>query len=221
MKTILALLSLSALWFSSSYASGWAAKPPAPPPSETYTPPSQRISAAETSADLRWFVIDTAAKEIGTVELTGHNDGSKVEAYLASTGNSKGDPYCAAFVYYCGQKALGKTNPYPRSAWSPDQVANPTWTSSTAEQMARPGDVFGIYSYDKGRIAHCGFVAGTMNTSAIRWKAPKGYARTIEANTPPSDAYGTPQDRDAGKNGGVYSKLRPWATIKAGKSRLP
>lgn len=43
--------------------------------------------------------------QIGIKEATGHNDGERVESYLASVGLSKGFPYCAAGQYYCFLKA--------------------------------------------------------------------------------------------------------------------
>ena len=43
--------------------------------------------------------------QVGIKEATGHNDGERVESYLASVGLSKGNPYCAAGQYYCFLKA--------------------------------------------------------------------------------------------------------------------
>ena len=39
--------------------------------------------------------------QVGIKEATGHNDGERVESYLASVGLSKGNPYCAAGQYWC------------------------------------------------------------------------------------------------------------------------
>ncbi|MCL5990708.1 MAG: hypothetical protein M1419_01220 [Bacteroidetes bacterium] len=45
---------------------------------------------------------DTILKQqVGIREKTGHNDGRKVEAYLASVNLKKGNPYCAAGQYWC------------------------------------------------------------------------------------------------------------------------
>ncbi len=44
--------------------------------------------------------------EIGVQELTGNNDGVRVEQYQAVTGNRKGDFWCSSFVAWC----LVKTN---------------------------------------------------------------------------------------------------------------
>jgi hypothetical protein len=72
-------------------------------------------------------VIAVAESLVGVTELTGKNDGPLVEAILASTGNKKGDPYCAAFNYYCYREA-GLAELVPKTAWSPSWVAQPTWT---------------------------------------------------------------------------------------------
>lgn len=205
----LLLLGCLSLW---GYGSGRISRPPtAAPQAQAAPPPPAPVQVKPSSA--RELVIFEAAKEIGVVELTGNNDGKQVEAYLASVGLAKGNPYCAAFIYYVGNRALGKANPYPRSGWSPDQVDNPTWTASSGGQEPRAGDVGGIYFPDKGRIAHCFFVAGPQGNNG-KWYAPKGFVRTIEANTSPTAEFGSAADRDAGANGCVCSKLRPMKSIR-------
>jgi hypothetical protein len=68
-------------------------------------------------------VVAAAIAEIGVTEATGKNDGPRVEFYQKKTGNKKGDPWCASFVYAVSWLALGDATPYPRSGWSPDFVA--------------------------------------------------------------------------------------------------
>lgn len=137
-----------------------------------------------------------AAGEIGTTEKTGRNDG-EVEKYLTSVGLKKGDPYCAAFVFWVGRESLGASNPYPRSGWSPDQVEGGSLVSNGA--TARPGDTFGIYFPSKGRVAHTGFVETWGSGSVV----------TIEANTSPQAATG-----EADRNGdGVWRKRRLKASL--------
>lgn len=161
---------------------------------------SQRAPLAEREA-----VMAAAASQIGTVEKTGRNDGP-VEKYLTSVGLSKGDPYCAAFVYWCGREALGSRNPFPRSGWSPDMVTRPDYIRGKG-RPPEPGDTFGIYFASKGRVAHTGFVAGRKGNSII----------TIEANTSPQAATG-----EADRNGdGVWRKIRPLSTIHSTKRWLP
>lgn len=136
-----------------------------------------------------------AESQVGTTEATGRNDGEVVK-YLRSVGLAKGDPYCAAFVYWCGREALGKSNPYPQSGWSPDMVAGGTLVSSGAP--AKPADTFGIYFPSKKRIAHTGLVAEWGKTSVT----------TIEANTSPSATSGDQRNGD-----GVWKKKRLRASL--------
>jgi hypothetical protein len=56
------------------------------------------LLATSAFAGPREDVMGVARSLIGTTEETGRNDGPVIEAILASTGNRKGDPYCAAFV---------------------------------------------------------------------------------------------------------------------------
>lgn len=144
-------------------------------------------------------VLRVAAGKVGVREATGRNDGPEVEAMLRSTGNAKGDPWCASFVYAVAKEALGVRNPYPRSAYSPDMVAGGRKDARTA----RPADTFGIYMASKGRVAHTGLVE----------RLEGGFAVTIEGNTSNSAALGSAEDREATNGGGVYRKRRPLSTL--------
>jgi hypothetical protein len=92
----------------------------------------------------RFTITEIARNEIGVRELTGHNDGPKVEAYLSTVKLKKGEPWCAAFVSWAYAKA---GFPKPRSGWSPD-----LFPSSRLVRSALPGDVIGIYFPELGRI---------------------------------------------------------------------
>lgn len=177
-----------------------------PPQTATAPPPARQPAATVPQATPRQRLLAVAAAEVGTREKTGRNDGPAVDKYLQATGldpNSR-EPYCAAFVFWCGRTALAAKNPFPKSAWSPDMVAG--GTSDIAS--AKPGDTFGIYFSSKGRVAHTGIVRG--------WKG--NYVVTIEANTSPAaNATG-----EADRNGdGVWSKLRDKRTIYRVRSWLP
>jgi hypothetical protein len=148
-------------------------------------------------------VLVAAESLLGTTEATGRNDGPVIEAILASTGNRKGDPYCAAFNFYCYQEA-GLAKLVPRSAWSPDWVKNPTWTLAQGGRAPRPADAFGIYFPRKGRVAHTGLVKS--------WAPPT--VLTIEGNTSPEAAAGSAADRDGG---GIWSKRRLVRQIHAAR----
>lgn len=150
--------------------------------------------ASEAGGDPRKRVLSTALSLIGTREATGKNDGPLIEAILASTGNSKGDPYCAAFCYWCYlHSGLGSI--VPRSAWSPDWVARPTWQRDRGGILPRPGDPFGIFFASRGRVAHVGLVRQWGRQSVV----------TVEANTSPEAIAGSAADRDGG---GIWSKRR-------------
>lgn len=139
-------------------------------------------------------ILASATSLIGTREATGRNDGPIIEAILASTGNRRGEPYCAAFCYWSYDRA-GLASLVPRSAWSPDWVARPTWSRERGGATPRPGDPFGIYFTSRGRVAHVGLVRQWGRQSVV----------TVEANTSPEAAAGSAADRDGG---GIWSKRR-------------
>lgn len=160
--------------------------------------------ASSGTAGVREDVMRVAASALGWKEATGKNDGPQIEAILASTGNRKGDPYCAAFVYWCG-KTAGYPKLYPRSAWSPDMVQAPTWTRAKGGREPQAGDAFGIYFPAKGRIAHTGLIESASRTVFT----------TIEGNTSPEAVAGSAADRDGG---GVYRKHRLRSQVYAVRS---
>jgi hypothetical protein len=152
-------------------------------------------------------VMGVARSLLGTTEKTGRNDGPVIEAILASTGNRKGDPYCAAFVYYCG-KTAGYPKLYPRSAWSPDMVQSPTWTRANGGQEPRAADAFGIYFPRKGRVAHTGLIESASRSVFV----------TVEGNTSPEAAAGSAADRDGG---GIWRKRRLRSQVHSVRSWAP
>jgi hypothetical protein len=194
MKTILILASI--------FAMAKAPKPSSPAPSSVAVSDNRRAIMTDAEAVLR-----VAAGEIGVREATGNNDGARVMAYLKSTGNVKGEPYCASFVHWCGLTALKERNPYPRSASSVAQVKGGTRDVTTA----RPGATFGVWSSSKGRVAHTGLVE----------KRQGNFLVTIEGNTSNAAALGSAEDREAGAGGGVYRKRRPVSTIYNVKNYFP
>jgi lysozyme family protein len=70
---------------------------------------------AHPSSDLLTEVIAFAATQVGVMEKPpGSNAGPEVEQYQASVGLRKGDPWCAAFEFFCFAKAserLNRANP--------------------------------------------------------------------------------------------------------------
>ncbi|WP_158800624.1 peptidoglycan-binding protein [Pedobacter sp. L105] len=131
-------------------------------------------------------LVSVASREVGVRELTQHNDGKRVEEYLALTHLKKGNPWCASFVSFvfaqCGYSK-------PRSAWCPD-----LFPDSRLATSALPGDIMGIYFPEKKRIAHVGLVIHQLGS----------WVTTCEGNT---DVAGSRE------GDGVYKKLRHIKTI--------
>ena len=141
-------------------------------------------------------VVQVARGTIGWKEERG-NSGPLVDKILATVGlEGTRSPWCAAWVVFVGDTAFGKTqNPYPRSAWSPDFVAKPTWNRGQG-QLPGPSDAFGIYFDNLKRVAHTGIVERLEGSMAV----------TIEGNT---------NDNGSREGDGVYRKRRPLVTILA------
>ncbi|MCD0489791.1 peptidoglycan-binding protein [Pedobacter sp. MC2016-14] len=126
-------------------------------------------------------IIPLATGEIGVRELTGNNDGKRVEEYLRCVGLKKGNPWCAAWISFVFMKA-GYT--LPRTGWSPALFRKGKLT-----REPKRGVVFGLYFPDKKRIAHCGILERVHGS----------HLYTIEGNT---DASGS------NEGDGVYRRLR-------------
>lgn len=117
---------------------------------------------------LRSIVLSVALAERGTREATGRNDGDVLK-YVPESMRGNGLPYCAWFVGWCWEQALGK-HPYGRriggvwdlyrAAKERDEVVVPMspWPSPGPQ----PGDAFVIFhrpTYAKERSpGHTGFV---------------------------------------------------------------
>ena len=126
-------------------------------------------------------LLGIAKGEVGVKELSGRNDGPRVEEYLGCVGLKRGAPYCAAFVSWVFMKAGYGA---PRTGWSPA-----LFPAGRIVERPAPGLVFGIYFKSLGRIAHCGLVLGVRGDWVV----------TVEGNTDPS----------GGRNGdGVYQRMR-------------
>jgi len=142
-------------------------------------------------------IIEFARTTIGIKEATGKNDGEDVEEILKSVGlEGSGAPWCAAYVVWVGDSALGRDrNPYPRSAWSPDFVRNPTWNRGRG-RLPTEASTFGVYFQSLKRVGHTGLVE----------KVSGDFAITIEGNT----NNGGSRDGD-----GVYRRRRLLSTLLA------
>lgn|SRR5690606_7868601 len=130
-----------------------------------------------SDTSIRSEIMAAAQNELGVREVTGENDGERVETYLRYTGLGKGHAWCAAFVSFCyGQAGLSE----PRNPWSPALFPNAkTYCRGSACQLPevvkaiRPADVFGLYGQREKRINHVGLVRNIQGN----------YVLTIEGNS--------------------------------------
>lgn len=131
-------------------------------------------------------LVKIAENEVGVRELTGNNDGKRVELYLAWVGLKKPEPWCAAFISYLFHQ-IG--NSKPRSGWCPD-----LFPDSKLARSALPGNIIGIYFADKHRIAHVGLIVNEKDN----------WITSVEGNT---------NITGSREGDGVYRKLRHRRTI--------
>jgi len=159
----------------------------------------------ETTNLLLTEALNIAISQIGVMEdPPGSNRGKKVEEYLASVGLDGGLFWCAAFVYWCFQKACekeGRNNPLEKTGHCMTH-----WNNSTAKKilaseainkpsLIKPGQIFIINT--GGSCGHTGMIE----------RVEGGFIHTIEGNTNPSGS----------SNGiGVFNNVRKIAKINRG-----
>lgn len=163
---------------------------------------------------------DAHTKEVGT------NAGDQVEWFQHTTGGSKGDSWCADFVYacllksYCGTKSLltGTTNHdnrvimlahadamsaefhIPRSGYCPDVADAAVKQFRFRSKLFAPsaGDLVLFDFHGQGEPHHIAFVVGRQTDGTIR---------TVEGNT------GSGPGGSQGDGDGVYRRVRPMAHV--------
>jgi len=104
----------------------------------------------------RQRVIAEASSLIGLRETHGRNRSPIIDKMNLFANANLGDPWCASFnawVYH-----VAEIPKFPKSAWSPAWVNNPTWTRAKGGRPPLPGDPFGIWFSNKGRVAHTGLI---------------------------------------------------------------
>jgi len=112
--------------------------------------------------------------DIGVMELTGNNDGVRVEQLQKNCNVPKGSAWCACFVRWwfdaCGVKTT-------ITAWSPSahNKNNVVWKQGWKKEL-QAADVFTLYYVKLGRIGHTGFVDRRVNETTVE---------TVEGNTSP------------------------------------
>ena len=134
-------------------------------------------------------VVPVAKLFVGWVrEATGRNDGPWVEAIQRTTGNKRGDPWCASFVNFVLDIAYRDLNPLPATA-SCDMLLRAARDRGWITTEPEPGDVFLVMRTPEDAI-HTGLVAAVERT----------LVRTIEGNT----------NREGAREGnGVWARSRP------------
>lgn len=154
--------------------------PVAVPPSVNATP-QEHISKIQ----------EVYLSQLHVRELTGNNDGKDVEKYLASTGMSKGNPWCAAFVHWSLVQAQ---IPNSVTAWSPTAENRKHLIFKGRELFDEPipGDVVTFFYPNLGRIGHTGFY--NKRISEVTYES-------VEGNT---------NGAGSREGNGVYKKYRPF-----------
>lgn len=150
---------------------------------------TRKVVLAERSYHLRNQQSESKKQQEGTTGRTSKKSSK-------ASGSKGRAPRGAAYVVWVGDSALGRDrNPYPRSAWSPDFVRNPTWSRGRG-RLPTEASTFGVYFQSLKRVGHTGLVE----------KISGDFAVTIEGNT----NNGGSRDGD-----GVYRRRRLLSTLLA------
>jgi hypothetical protein len=119
-------------------------------------------------------IVPVAEMFVGWIrETTGKNDGPWVEAIQRTTGNKRGDPWCASFVNFVLDIAYKDQNPLPATA-SCDMLLAHAQRHNLLTTTPVPGDVFLVMrDGSKTDAVHTGIVTDVLPT----------HVKTIEGNT--------------------------------------
>lgn len=111
-------------------------------------------------------VLPTAEQFVGWVkEATGANDGRWVEAIQRTTGNKRGDPWCASFVSFVLDIAYRGKSPLPTTA-SCDEILRWARANNRLVKEPEPGDVFLVMKSADDAV-HTGFVMLTREQTVF------------------------------------------------------
>ena len=108
------------------------------------------------------------------------NAGQVVDTFLASTGLKPGNPWCAAFVSFCGFRAFSVHQ--KTSRWPVPITAGCTVIAKWAKEnnvlvnIGQAGDLVLFYYPSMGRFAHVGVLVSPVPNKPNAWI-------TIEGNT--------------------------------------
>lgn len=108
--------------------------------------------------------LEIARSQIGVQETGNTNTGPQVDRYLASVGLDPGNPWCAAFAYWCSTRAAAQanvSNPLPRTG-SCEMIRAWAREHDLLRDTPNQGDLFLRVGYvaSEGviRAHHAGFV---------------------------------------------------------------
>lgn len=128
--------------------------------------------------------LKVAASQVGIMENPeGSNSGPEVNAYLKSVGLDPGYYWCAAYVYWCFQKAsdkLGKPNPVFKTAGCINH-----WNKTKGKKIAAADAVENPGLLKPGQIFIINHGRGSGHTGLIE-KVEGGFLHTIEGNSNPA-----------------------------------
>lgn len=130
----------------------------------------------------REAVLNVAGAMAWVKETAGPNRGEVVDEIIRATGLRPPQPWCAAFVNWCGAAALDLLWPLPMVAGCATlaeaaQAQGMLHVLIDGTEPAR-GAVFLLWGEDVHRFRHTGFILG-------RDAADPTYWRTLEGNTSP------------------------------------
>lgn len=128
--------------------------------------------------DPREVVLNVAHAMRWVRETQGSNRGEAVDQMIRGTGLIPPQPWCAAFVAWCGHAALDLLWPLPLVAGCATlaEAARAAGQLAVLSDGVEPerGAIFLLWGAEKHRFHHTGFVLG--RGAGARW-------RTVEGNT--------------------------------------
>lgn len=145
-------------------------------------PPAATSGNAQANAQQIDSLLTILARQVGVRESPlGSNrgpaqnaDGGGVDAYLASTRTPSGNPWCAAFTYWCFQKAGIKECPQTAGAANMFAGLKDKWYASE-NRLPEPGDLIFYSKSNDANIHHVGIVESVDRSS--------GKIITVEGNS--------------------------------------
>lgn len=148
-------------------------------------------------------VVSAAVKELGVTEVGFTNSGQRVNQYLAAVGLGPGNPWCAAFCFFCADQAG-----VPDATWAglSNRAYCPTiesWARSKGVLSTTPARgafmLLQMWDNDGQYSGHIGIVESVEGNQI----------HTIEGNTSPQGSGGSDDN-----GGGVYRRVRSISSCK-------